>query len=618
MHKASISVVIPCFNEENRINPIVNEIKKVNDLNIKEIIIVDDGSDERTKEVLKKITSVILLTHSNNLGKAKALETGFLHSTGEIVVFVDSDLINFRASCLRLLTAPLIDGKYDVVFGDREKDFPLGRLIGATIALTGERAFYRSVIEQNLSVFKTDGYFIEINMNRQILPKYKVAKVVMKNVGQKWKFQKIGLLRGLLKDFKLGLQYAKFAGFKETLFELIFFKRIKCYKGSRIVTKNKDEKKKILILMAKFGGGHEAIAKGIRDAIETYGENKYIVRIEDGTKGIADKVMNYTNQIATHLAKKTYSLIADNRKIVNVSHFIGSVLLKKRLKLILDKFLPDMVLSNHPILNTSVGDAIRKSNSKPVFCLYFADAIRLNELWLSGRGVNYYFAPTREAFAAARKRKISMNKVFMTGWILRKEYYQYKEHDKVRFKKDLGFDAKKYLIYLSGGGDGFGKIKEIVDTLLSSKFIKEKCQIIVICGKNKSLHREMLALQRSHHNLIFAKGYVEVSGFKKAADIICSKAGPNDIFESLVLGKPFFAHGWFWDHEEDNFRWVRKQNIGFAERNSSKMAAKIISCLKNPELLREKIENVKMIREEHVNAPKILVEKIGEILTNTN
>lgn len=113
-----ISVVIPVFNEENTIREI---IKRVQDIDIdKEIIIIDDGSTDKTRQILQNLKedNIKILFHDKNLGKGKALKTGFNYVKGDIVIIQDADLEYDPKEYPRLIE-PFIKGYADVVYGSR-------------------------------------------------------------------------------------------------------------------------------------------------------------------------------------------------------------------------------------------------------------------------------------------------------------------------------------------------------------------------------------------------------------------------------------------------------------------------------------------------------------------
>ncbi len=115
-----LSVVIPAYNEEKTIEAVITRVKKVDVGLEKEIIVVDDGSSDGTREILKKLAGeeVKVFFHEKNAGKGAALQTGFSQATGDIILVQDADLEYDPREYPRLLE-PILDGRADVVYGSR-------------------------------------------------------------------------------------------------------------------------------------------------------------------------------------------------------------------------------------------------------------------------------------------------------------------------------------------------------------------------------------------------------------------------------------------------------------------------------------------------------------------
>jgi len=115
-----VSIVIPCFNEAETIENIVQAVLSV-PLTNREIIIVDDSSTDGTKEILStKIKDLVdkIILHESNQGKGAALRSGFANVTGDVVVIQDADL-EYNPQEYPILLQPILDGKADVVYGSR-------------------------------------------------------------------------------------------------------------------------------------------------------------------------------------------------------------------------------------------------------------------------------------------------------------------------------------------------------------------------------------------------------------------------------------------------------------------------------------------------------------------
>ena len=116
-----VSIIIPCYNESDYVEIILDKINRQNSVN-KEIIVVNDGSNEKTSNILKDCLNKkkinILVNHDFNKGKGEALKTGLKKATGEITIFQDSDL-EYDPEDYNKLINPIIANKADIVYGSR-------------------------------------------------------------------------------------------------------------------------------------------------------------------------------------------------------------------------------------------------------------------------------------------------------------------------------------------------------------------------------------------------------------------------------------------------------------------------------------------------------------------
>jgi glycosyltransferase involved in cell wall biosynthesis len=116
-----LSIIIPAYNEEKTIEEIVERVRQAPLSIAKEIIVVDDFSKDRTREIIEsRMSSQVdrVVYHEKNCGKGAAIRSGMKMATGDIVIVQDADL-EYDPNEYQKVIDPILHGKADVVFGSR-------------------------------------------------------------------------------------------------------------------------------------------------------------------------------------------------------------------------------------------------------------------------------------------------------------------------------------------------------------------------------------------------------------------------------------------------------------------------------------------------------------------
>ncbi len=117
-----LSIIIPAYNEERTIFELLRRILSVNFAQLKiekEIIVVNDNSEDRTYEIVcKNFPEIILINNDGRKGKGSALRKGIGFSSGDIIIFQDADLEYNPQEYIKLID-PIIQGRATVVYGSR-------------------------------------------------------------------------------------------------------------------------------------------------------------------------------------------------------------------------------------------------------------------------------------------------------------------------------------------------------------------------------------------------------------------------------------------------------------------------------------------------------------------
>jgi dolichol-phosphate mannosyltransferase len=121
-----LSIIIPVYNEEKTINKVLERVIKEEIPNVqKEIIVVDDGSIDGTREKLKnaKGNNFKLILREKNEGKGAAVRTGIEKATGEYIIIQDADL-EYDPKYIKTLIKPILEKKAEIVYGTRLDRMP--------------------------------------------------------------------------------------------------------------------------------------------------------------------------------------------------------------------------------------------------------------------------------------------------------------------------------------------------------------------------------------------------------------------------------------------------------------------------------------------------------------
>ncbi|MGL5314251.1 MAG: glycosyltransferase family 2 protein [Peptostreptococcaceae bacterium] len=190
-----ISIIIPAYNEENKIKDTLESIKNIE--TISEVIVVDDGSSDKTTEKASQVKSdkIKVFKLDKNRGKGYALNYGLkiAMEKADIIGFLDGDLGSSSNEVKKLIT-PILNNEADVIiakFPPAKKKGGLGFVKGLAkqsvldmtgeeldATLSGQRLFKREVLEQFDEI--PFGYGVEVGMTIDILKKgYKIKEVLV-------------------------------------------------------------------------------------------------------------------------------------------------------------------------------------------------------------------------------------------------------------------------------------------------------------------------------------------------------------------------------------------------------------------------------------------------------
>ena len=215
-----ISCIITAYNEAPRIKRVLKVVTQFDKFD--EIICVDDGSDDKTAEIIKSFTQVRLIEHLENQGKAAAVISGFEASKGDIICLLDADLENLTPKNLQQLVEPVLKTgclslaclEYPLYY------FPI--VLSKVEIWTGQRAFPRQLLTELVSK-RNISYALESHINEAAINlNLPIFSIYWPGVTNTHKTQKIGLLNGWYRELAMCRDIFSFFPFYKFLWQSIY------------------------------------------------------------------------------------------------------------------------------------------------------------------------------------------------------------------------------------------------------------------------------------------------------------------------------------------------------------------------------------------------------------
>lgn len=202
-----VSAIIPAYNEEKTIRNVIEAVKKCK--KIDEIIVVSDGSTDGTSRISRKCGAKVI-DLPENVGKGGAMKVGVKKCKGDILLFLDADLIGLKNSHIEALLSPVINGQAGMTVGT----FSNGRFrtdFAHKIApfLSGQRAI-RKEIFNNIDALTSTGYGVETALTRYVKKEnINVQNIELEDLTHVMKEEKMGLVKGFSARVKMYWEICK-------------------------------------------------------------------------------------------------------------------------------------------------------------------------------------------------------------------------------------------------------------------------------------------------------------------------------------------------------------------------------------------------------------------------
>ncbi len=202
-----VAAVIPAFNEEFRIGRVLKSV--LASALVHEIIVVNDGSTDRTRDVVKNTAGVRLIDLPRNVGKGGAMVAGVNETDADVIVFLDADLHGLTSYHVDEIVRPVLSG-YDMCVGVfRRGKFWTDAAQVIAPYISGQRAVRRNIIEM-IPWLDECRMGVEVTINHMARKrKMRIRRVVLHGVTHACKERKFGFVKGTAQRYKMYAEIGK-------------------------------------------------------------------------------------------------------------------------------------------------------------------------------------------------------------------------------------------------------------------------------------------------------------------------------------------------------------------------------------------------------------------------
>jgi processive 1,2-diacylglycerol beta-glucosyltransferase len=377
-------------------------------------------------------------------------------------------------------------------------------------------------------------------------------------------------------------------------------------------------KVRILVLTSSTGGGHDARAEAFAEwCFELY-RHDVDVRIEqmlEKSSFINRLGVNFYNHIqasAPWIHKLFYAVVELQSLLNQKTVTLGRAYYVE----VLREYRPHLVLSVHDCLNRGYFQLARAELGADrvrcaTYCGEFSGGWGYSRNWIEPT-VDLYFSRTATAQDYALKRGIAPEKARVRGYLMRPKAHLevVPPEDRARFLEDrLGLRPDLFTVFLATGGNGANNHFDLLPALVSRA---DRCQAIVICGRNKEAYNEMVHWRSQHPEFnCYLEGYSEIVHLlMQVSDVIVTRGGTTTCAKALHFRCPiiFNAFGGIMPQEELTWKYLRNGAASDKVESGADFERIIGAWLSDPAVYGRVRENFLRLRSEE--DPTVLIAEL--------
>jgi len=360
-------------------------------------------------------------------------------------------------------------------------------------------------------------------------------------------------------------------------------------------------KKKILYLYSDTGGGHRSGALAISNACgEAFGDlvEQQMVDVFAYTSsflGFLSKLYGPIIRYYPKMWKNLFYYFEDMDRIAKLEN-LGWPFMREEIDKLLEEYKPDILVSTHPVSRMVFRRVVERGMNIPKIAMIM-DPYSMHRIWVMPES-DLTLVASDHAKRLCVEYGMEEEKVRVVGIPIDPKFPS-KAEVKIRHKLEDHLNPQRFTLLLMGGGEGSGKMFEIVQEIENAKL---DVQLIVVAGRNESLRKKLEKAKLTFSTPMRIYGFTDqVPELMLDSDIIVTKAGPGTIAEAMAMNLPMVITSYVPGNEEGNVEFVQRERIGkFSE--DSLTIVQYIKDLMNSTEFEEFKANIARLRKPNAAA----------------
>ena len=357
-----------------------------------------------------------------------------------------------------------------------------------------------------------------------------------------------------------------------------------------------NNKKIYLLLYLRTGSGHLAPAKSIAKILEkNFGDEIEPILIDgfEKTNKIVKWIIEGGYRTLQSKAKWFYETLYAVYKfkfIAQTNSRLISIFVKPYFREVFKTYKPGKIIIFHFFLIEPLYEVMAELKITIPVITVVTDPYTAHPLWFLRKDQNFIIFSERLKNWCITKG-INKDNLHLFSFILNDKFSKtLKADDVLKLKREMGFDDKKKVVLILGGGDGMPQGLKILKSL--NKTIND-FELAIICGQNNTLFQKATQLKKKNIYNLKVYGYVDfIYELLSISDIVITKCGASTFMEILMCKKIPVIINYIWEQEKGNMEFLVEKNMGIYEPNIKKLPHLISGLLSDNETYSKYIQNI--------------------------